>query len=265
MWNMILYLSTFLYAVPLAGEITKTITEFNSLSHTKIPQLNSEQLKKLGKGKVVKIVQNGKSSNGQVEVGKAMAYYVSTVPKAQLWVAFQDPHFQVQERTTEYLYKSNGTDKFDWYGYMDVPWPMSDRHWLVKVWNNHSMAAQTKNRMWEHPWKLIHDGAAICKDLIAEGKVKNVTPEKYDSAIYLPESQGGWAMMDVQDSTLLVYSATATVGGSIPEGLMMKYLLSGLDSFMKDGEKRARDVVPKHYGEGHTPIYGGDGKAISAF
>jgi hypothetical protein len=262
---MIIFLKTLLYAGPSSDAVAKTISEFNSLSHTKIPKLNPNQLSKIEAGKVVKVVQNGKSSGGEVEVGKAMAYYVSELPKEQLWVAFQDPHFQVQESTTEYLFKSDGTDKLEWYGYMDVPWPMSDRHWLVKVWNNHEMAKTTNNAMWEHPWQLIQGGVDLCAGIVKEGKVKNVSLEQYSSAIYLPESKGVWAMMDVQDSTLLVYSATATVGGSIPEGLMMKYLLSGLDSFIKEGEKRARTIVPNHYTGSHTPIYGGDGAPISLF
>ena len=262
---MLFMLCNMLFAGPTADSIASTISSFNTMSDTKIPTLSSSQREKLIAGKVVTLVQNGGAEKGQVAAGKAVAFYISDLPKERLWVAFQDSHFVVQESTIEKLYKSEGADKLQWYGYIDLPWPLTDRHWLVRVWNNHELAAKTNNAMWEHPWSLIPNGVDLCKDMVAKGKVKGVTEKMYSSAIYLPDSQGVWAMMDIEDSTLLVYSATATVGGSIPEGLMMKYLLSGLDSFMKDGEKRARNEVPKHYTSGHQQVYGGDGVYIDYF
>ena len=262
---MLYFFMSFVFAGPTSSSIQSSISSFNSMSDTKIPNLSSSQRDKLVSGQVLTIVQNGKAKNGKVEAGKAVAFYISDLPKEQLWVSFQDPHFQVQESTIEALYKSEGTDKLQWYGYIDLPWPLTDRHWLVNVWNNHGMAKKTSNAMWEHPWRLISNGVDLCSDMVAKGKVKGVTTDKYSSAIYLPDSQGVWAMMDVEGSTLLVYSATATVGGAIPEGLMMKYLLSGLDDFMKNGVQRAKEVVPKHYKAGHPHIYGGDGEPIATY
>ena len=262
---MLLLLASILWAIPSHESIQKTISSFNTLSDTKIPTLNEKQRQKLLKGEVVSLVQKGGSDGGQVSAGKAVAFYISDLPKEQLWISFQDPHFQVQESTIEALYKSNGTDKLEWYGYIDLPWPLTDRHWLVRVWNNHKMAEESNNAMWEHPWRLIPEGKTLCADMVAQGKVQKVSTSNYNSAIYLPDSQGVWAMMDMEGSTLLAYSATATVGGAIPESLMMKYLLSGLDSFMKDGEKRAREVVPQHYKASHEPIYGGDGIPVKTY
>ena len=262
---MLVFFTSLLWSAPSSEGIQKAITEFNTLSDMKIPTLNEKQREQLRNGKVVTMVQKGKGEGGQVSAGKAVAFYISDLPKEQLWISFQDPHFQVQESTTEALYKSHGADKLEWYGYIDLPWPLTDRHWLVRVWNNHTMAQKTNNSMWEHPWRLIPNGKELCADMVAQGKVKNITTSSFDSAIYLPDSQGVWAMIELDGSTLLAYSATATVGGAIPESVMMNYLLNGLDSFMKDGEKRARDVVPTHYKSSHSPIYGGDGVPIKTY
>jgi hypothetical protein len=82
------------------------------------------------------LIEQGKTSSGGVEAGKVRAYYIADVPKSHLWLSYQDSHFQIQERTTDYLYQKHSEDKFDWYGYIDLPWPISDRHWIVKVWNS---------------------------------------------------------------------------------------------------------------------------------
>ena len=87
----------------------------------------------------------------------------------------------------------------------------------------------------------------------------------FESAIYLPASNGTWVAMDMTGYTLLVYSATATVGGSIPEEVIMQYLHSGLDTFMLDGVTRAQTTVLNHYRPPHEPIYGGDGQPIPYF
>ena len=258
-------LSTLLRAEPTDQQILDTLTKFNTKSYTKIPVLNEQQRKNLLKGDVVKLVNKGKNEKGEVESGKAMAYYISDLPKSQLWVAFQDPQFQVQKNTYEVLFNRISNDNLEWYGYMDLSWPLTDRHWLVRVWNNHEMAKSTNNKMWEHPWILIKDGVKIARPLVEQGKVKKVSVEDYDKAIYLPDCQGVWAMMDIGDKTLMVYSATAAVGGSLPEGLMMQLLLSGLNDFMLDGVKRAEQQVPKRYTSGSPPIYGGDGVAIPTF
>ena len=262
---MIALLVTTIFAAPDSAAIKETIKTYNQHSQFKIPQLSGVQRKKLLQGDVIKIVDKGKDSEGNIKAGKAMAYYISSLPKPQLWLAFQDSHFQVQENTIEYRFKSDGIDKMTWYGFLDLPWPMSDRHWVVDVWTNHSLAKKTNNKMWEHPWILKNNGVAEFQSYIDAGTLKKVTPKMYSEAIYLPACEGLWAMMDIGDDTLIVYSATATVGGSIPEGLMMKLLMSSLTSFIKDGETRAKNKVPKHYQGNHPTMYGGDGRAISKF
>jgi hypothetical protein len=112
---------------------------------------------------------------------------------------------------------------------------------------------------------LIADGEQMMRSSIEAGSVKGVDRAGFDSAIYLPASNGTWVAMDIDGYTLLVYSATATVGGSIPEELMMQYLHSGLDTFILDGVKRAKNTVVEHYKAPHEPIYGGDGKPIPLF
>ena len=173
-----LLLCTMLFAKPTVDSIQSTIASFNTMSDTKIPTLNISQREKLISGNVVKLVQNGGKESGKISAGKAVAFYISDIPKEKLWISFQDSHFVVQESTIEAIYKTEGADKIQWYGYIDLPWPLTDRHWLVRVWNNHDLAFKTKNAMWEHPWSLIPGGAELCKDMIRQGKVRGVSQKR---------------------------------------------------------------------------------------
>ena len=254
-----------LWARPNEEVLRAQLERYNELTELDVPVLTKEQRMELSQGEVVKLIQRGDSSSGGVEAGKVRAYYVTELPKAQLWLAFQDAHFQVQEMTTDYLYASHTQDKLDWYGFIDLFWPLSDRHWLVRVWNTHEIAQKSNNEIWEHPWALIDNGVELMRPRIQKGLVKGIDSSMFEQAIYVPASNGTWVAMDVEGHTLLIYSATATVGGSIPEELMMRYLLSGLDTFILEGEARARKTMIEHYVDPHPPIYGGDGKPIPLY
>ena len=262
---MSLCLIPIVWAMPKEATLLAQLERYNALTNLDVPVLTKAQRIELSQGQVVKLIQRGDSSTGAVEAGKVRAYYVTDLPKHQLWLAFQDAHFQIQEMTTDYLYKEHTQDKMDWYGFIDLFWPLSDRHWLVRVWNSHEIAQKSNNEIWEHPWKLIDNGAELMQSRIDKGLVDGISQSMFEQAIYLPASNGTWVAMDVEDHTLLIYSATATVGGSIPEELMMRYLLSGLDTFILEGERRARTVMPKHYVDPHPSIFGGDGSPIPLY
>ena len=74
-----LLLCNLLFAKPTVDSIQSTISSFNTMSDTKIPDLNVSQRQSLVSGKVVTLVQNGGEEAGKVSVGKAVAFYVSDV------------------------------------------------------------------------------------------------------------------------------------------------------------------------------------------
>ena len=126
---------------------------FNKDAYASVPLLDTDQLDSLVNGKVVKIVDE---TNGANEPRRALGFYYSKVPRKQIWIASQDPHFVVQESTKELLL-SGSKDSLRWYGHMDLPWPFSNRHWVVDVWNNHELAKNSSGSCWEHPWKKVEN------------------------------------------------------------------------------------------------------------
>ena len=252
-------------ASPTADDIQAALQQFNQGAVYELPKLTAQQIENLRAGKVVKVMDQ---QGGTTQPRRATGLLLSSVSRNQLWVSCQDTHFQQQESTTELRVSLTPPDKAAWYGYLDLPWPFDDRHWVVDVYNNHSLAAATGGKAWEHPWTLVPAARAesIMTPVITNGKVKGVDMEMYHSAIYTPVNRGAWVAIDMGDHAIFGYHATTVVGGNIPENLITQFVFQGMDKLLKDIEQRAKKSIPSHYTAGHRgDIIGGDGKPVSHF
>ena len=90
----------------------------------------------------------------------------------------------------------------------------------------------------------------------------NLSVQDIEDAIFLPENQGAWVMLDLNIKRLVVYHTTGTVGGEIPENLMLRFLVHTMQDLLKDLEATAKKEIPEHYTESHKIMYGGNGKPI---
>lgn len=242
-----------------ASAVNPLISEFNAGSDLDIPTLSASDSADLASGEVVRVLRKTTGDSYQV-VGLLLV----PLPRKQVWIAGQDPHFASGAATEKQLRTSG--DQATWYGFLDLPMGFSDRHWVVDVWNNHALAAQTDNRMWEHPWRLRDGGLSMARPFVERGEVGDLTVEQFDKAIFTPDNEGALAFLAVSpDETLLIYHATTSVGGSVPERLMAEFARSTLHSLLTTIADNARDVVPTHYGAAHPRLYGGDGELLPQY
>ncbi len=243
-----------------ADTIQSNLKAFNQSAHFSLPTLTAEQLTQLQNGEVVTILDD---SAGADAPRRAVGLMLSEVSQRDLWLACQDPHAVLQSSTKELKTKVNADHSAHWYGFFDLPWPFSDRHWMVKSWNVQGVAKASNNKHWEHPWDLIPDGATQIRPFIETGKLSGVTMDMVEDAIYTPVSRGAWVVMEIQsDVRLVAYHATTVVGGSIPEDAAVRYTVTTLSDMLKGMEKRAIEWVPTHYVAGHVGVLGGDNQAI---
>ena len=253
------------WASPSTAEIQQALQQFNQGAVYELPTLSAQQLENLRAGKVVKVMDQ---QGGTTQPRRATGLLLSTASRNQLWVSCQDMHFQQQESTTELRVSLSPPDKAAWYGYLDLPWPFDDRHWVVDVYNNHSLAKATGGKAWEHPWTLVPEARAesVMTPIINQGKVKGVDMDKYHSAIYTPVNRGAWIAIDLGEYAIFGYHATTVVGGNIPENLIAQFVFQGMDKLLKDIDNRAQKTIPSHYSTGHKgEIIGGDGKPVGFF
>ncbi|MCB9758581.1 MAG: hypothetical protein H6739_01950 [Alphaproteobacteria bacterium] len=239
--------------------VLAAIAAFNATAHAPIPAPDTGELATLRKGKVVTRLDRGDG-----EHLRAVGMLLTERSQRALWVSCQDPHFSAEERLIEKVLRRDGPEHAWWYGFLDLPAPFDDRQWVVEVWNNHDAARTTGS--WEHPWRLASDGPTLVRPFVERGEVDALTVETVDAAVWVPESEGAWIVIPVDDQQrLLVHHSAADLGGHIPERLVAEYVLRGMDNLLERVDARAESEVPAHYIAPHRPVYSGAGEPIPRY
>lgn len=236
-------------------EVSAAIARCSAAVHP-LPPLSAEQRARLGRAEVVKIVHHAADPNAP---SRAVGIALLKGGRDALWVASQDPHTTVDPSLTEFIVEQLSLDHALWYGHLDLPYPLTDRQWVVESENTHALASRG---CWEHRWSLVENGLERVRVAVATGE-RPITLERVDAALFTPVNHGNWLMAPLADGrTLVAYQATSVVGGSIPDWLVLKLTMSRLETLLRDLEVRASTWAPGHYRAGHAPMYGGDGRPV---
>ncbi len=134
------------------------------------------------------------------------------------------------------------------YQRLGLPWPFTDRQWVIAIQNNPKIAASSSNNVWQRTWALDEE---------KHGVINN------DNAMWVPLLNGGWIAVEAGGGTLLLYQAQATIGGAIPDELVTRWAMATMDEMLGNVFERAGEI-PAHYSEHHRSINGGDGQPIVA-
>lgn len=245
------------WAVDAAG-VTAELKAFNAHSRYDLPLLGDSELEALIAGQTVRRLENAKDGRPS----RALAMVITTVPRQDVWWSCQDPHFAAAPEMIDVLLERQGPDREVWYGLLDTPAPLADRHWVVDIWNEHVVAHASGGRHWEHGWRLRTDGPALIQAALASGAAPQVPPERVDSAVWLEASEGAWVALSLSDgSTLFGYHSVASLGGAVPDWIVGRVAYAGLDEMMRRIIDRA-STRSQHYTAGHAPVYDGAGQAI---
>ena len=246
----------------LANPINTAIADFNQLSVYDVPQLNMDQLSLLQSGQLVAVIDGG---NGDNQPKRGIAYKLLEPGMTELWLACQDDHFSLKDGTQFFALKKLSEDRFHWYTYVKMPAPIKDRHWVVDSWNNHQMAQQSLDTMWEHPWDLVTDWEEPSSAKTLSAQIRGITPEQFNRAVDIPYSQGAWGLLNLGKKRMMIYHATASAGGLIPESLLVRLMLGTMEEMFEEIDHNARTEVLRHYRSSHGPMYDGGGKLIPKF
>jgi hypothetical protein len=141
------------------------------------------------------------------------------------------------------------------YQRIDLPWPFADRHWVLSLSNNVSLA--TRSPVWERSWTLASDQLA--------GARAHTDAAGFDAAEPVGSNDGDWLLLPLASGdTLAVYQARVSLGGAIPDGAVDSYTRSSMVDLFTGIERNVAHLHAR-YGPGCTPQPGADGAPIPCF
>lgn len=244
--------------------IPAAVNYYNERSDDPLPVLNSSQIEDLLEGEVVRI-RRRPVRDVEDAPERVTGYRIVALPRNRVWVAALDPEFQAIEILTESLLSLDETGVSVWHQYLSLPWPITDRQWVIRVGVRTELAAETNDLVWELAWNLEESGEDIALASIAAGNLGEITPEVSKDAIYVSANEGSWVMFKLEDDiTLIGYRIIARVGGSIPDSWIATFGIAQLAEVLNSVARHANEIG-ENYDPTDHPIHGGDGTVIGRF
>lgn len=242
-----------------AAHIAHTLDRFNAAAAFPLPEVSPSDLAALADGDVVSTVHR-RADGRYAVVGMAR----TGLPKEQVWVAALDRHFHTPDGVEVALHQ--GPHESTWYQWADIPAPFADRHWVVRVWDNVTLAEHTDDTMWEHPWALEPGAVHRVHAEVQAGRHAPLTPDHFEGSIETPVNEGAKDFLDLgAHDSLYVYAVVTDTGGGIPDRLVAAFLQAKMSGDVATLLDRARTVVPTHYTPSHAPILGAGGAPVPYF
>ena len=246
------------------GDIASLLDEYQRQSGIPVAQLDARSVAQLRDGDVVyrKVsVARADGTDNDSTTLRIVGYRVIDRPREALWLAALAYDAGYSRRLTEHLVVNNGDGGASWYQYINMPWPLKNRHWMIETGKDVALASATGNRLWEHYWQLVDNADTRIDALLASESVSGISPADGDRAVLLPLNNGAWVMGELDaNRTLVILHATMDMGGIIPDRLVASYTGRQLRSMLSKIEQDA-DNIWQHYNERYI-IYRGDGTII---
>ena len=228
-----------------------------------VAELDAGELAALENGSVVyrkvRVARGG--AGDDTTTMRIIGYRVIDKPRESLWLAALAFDGGYSSRLTEHLVATHDDGGASWYQHVDMPWPLRDRHWLIRTGKGLSLADRYDGQIWEHHWRLAPDAARQIDRLLRRVTLPGLPAARARKAIDLPLNNGAWVMASIAPQrTLVVLHATMDMGGIIPDALVNRYTRRQLESMLTRIEVNA-DGAHERYDSNYI-IYRGDGTPI---
>lgn len=257
-------------AVGLAHEmpiddVEQALRGYQRESGVPVADLDPRSLSRLAAGETlhrkVKVTRSDTGGNDTTTV-RIIGYRLIDKPREPLWLAALAFDAGYSERLTEHLVRTHDDGGASWYQHVDMPWPLRDRHWLIRTGKGIALARRMDGRIWEHYWRLEPDAGSRIDSVLRQAAIPGFDVRRAEKAIQLPLNNGAWVMAALDDThTLVVLHATMDMGGIVPDVLVNRHTRKQLESMLTRIETQA-DTARERYTNDYI-IYRGDGTAIA--
>ena len=252
-------------ASPQPNQLADLLALYNAHAELPLPALNSADLRELSKGETVllrdrtPLAADDEEGDDQI---RATGFKLFAKPRRQIWVStlYKDP--EAAGGLKEHIFSMGERGGYTLYQYLELPWPIRDRHWTIEVSKYARLAEQTEQRVWEHGWRLAPTGKKLAQQIVDENIIPSISRKEMDRAIYLPVNRGGWIAIEVDAKhTLLIAHTTTVMSGWIPNRFVAVYTTRTLDKMIRAIDDYA-DQVTLQYDHRRFPVFTGDGVLI---
>lgn len=241
--------------IPAALEV------YNERADDPLPFLGSDQIDDLVRGEVVR-VRRRDPRGGDDAPERVTGYMLVERPRLAVWLAALDPDFPQNSMLTEVQLDQDDAGGSTWYQHLSLPWPITDRHWVITLRKDLDLARSTKGFVWSHGWVLAEDGERIARETVAAGRAGDLTPDDIADAIYLPANEGAWIMFALDtDLTLIAYRVETIVGGGIPDSWIATFAMAQLTGLLREVDEHAETAL-ENYDPDVYAAYDGSGRVI---
>ena len=241
-----------------ADLIPTAIEVYNERATDPLPFLTADQIDDLLKGDVVRIRRRN-PQKGDDAPERVTGFVLLEHSRRAAWLAALNPDFPQNSMLTQVRLMQDDLGRSMWYQHLSLPWPITDRHWVVELDKDHEMARSTEGFIWVQQWRLADDGPALAADTVARGAAGDLTPAKVEKAIYLPANEGAWILFSLDaELTLLAYRVTTVVGGGIPDSWIATFAMAQLRGLLSEIDALAA-TAEADYDPDVSPIYDGLG------
>ncbi len=246
-------------AVSLDHErMAQAMEDIENFAHFQLPDLDRGIFERLAKGRQVQLRI---PAEGPEEPQTLIGLKLIDASREAVWLACQDSHFSAMKELVEAPLDTAGPALY-WYGYMNLPWPLRNRHWVVEVADNQALAEHSG--IWEHWWELRPAAMAEARAVVGKGALPELDLERFERAVELGVSEGAWLVIPLDsERSLLVFHARVAFGGHLPDRVVLSYSARGMKRLLGNIKRRAEREVRQHYNAEHPPLKGADGQPIA--
>lgn len=214
-------------------------------AHVPPPSFASAEWADLAAGKVIRKRAGGSTSG--IVAARVLAH-----DRPAVWLALTSDRMAAGvDDLTEIVLQGAWSQSKVLYQRFDLPAPLTDRHWVIRLGNNTSLAQHAG--VWERYWSA--DANALA------GARSRTDAAAFDDALAVTTNAGNWLLLEAGTQTLAVYQARLSFGGAVPDGVVDMVTGGGMSDMFTAVSKLAANMR-SYYGPGCAPQPGADGQPI---
>lgn len=248
----------------ISVKIPKLVAEYSRLSGIYVPELQSEDVEILLTGKAVIRAsrETDPEPDGDVDAMGLLGIQLVEAPRLLVWLSLLGGSGQSDDRVISVKLSQTPDSAYSRYQYVNLPWPIRDRHWVIYCEKNLGIADATAGVIWEHRWTLQDDGEQLLQTAFENGRIPYLSVRTFNKSVYLPANRGTWGLIDLgQNRTLIVAFYDADLGGRLPGRLVRSFTKRQLRNYLETTREQT-DYVLQFYDEDDL-VHDGFGSPIS--